>query len=143
MATDSRTVGGTPVAQSPTASEHPLFIQLAPFVFAFLWSTGFIGARYGVAYAEPFTFLALRWIIAGSVIAGFAFAMRSAWPESWRQTGQIAISGLLLHAGYLGGVFFAIDRGMPAGVSSLIIGMQPILTAVIAQALLRENIDSR
>ncbi len=138
MAANTRTASA-PI--STAASEHPLFIQLAPFVFVFFWSTGFIGARYGLPYAEPFTFLALRMVIATAMMVGLAVLLRSAWPSSWRQSGQIAISGLLLHAGYLGGVFFAIDRGMPAGISSLIVGLQPILTAVIAQAMLRESVN--
>jgi drug/metabolite transporter (DMT)-like permease len=140
MAADSRAVS---VAPRRAASEHPLFIQLAPFVFAFFWSTGFIGARYGLPYAEPFTYLSLRMIIASAMMVGLALVMRSAWPGSWRQAGQISISGLLLHAGYLGGVFFAIDRGMPAGISALIVGLQPILTAVIAQAMLHECVNRR
>jgi drug/metabolite transporter (DMT)-like permease len=125
------------------ASEHPLFAQAAPMVFVFLWSTGFIGARYGLPYSEPFTYLALRMVIATALMVGFAVALRSGWPTSFRNAGHIAVSGLLLHAGYLGGVFFAIDRGMPAGISALIVGLQPILTAVIAIALLRENVYGR
>ncbi|HET7667754.1 MAG TPA: EamA family transporter, partial [Mycobacterium sp.] len=122
---------------------HPLFVQTAPLVFVFIWSTGFIGARYGLPYAEPFTYLALRMVLAASLMAGFAVVRRAGWPTSWRQTGHIAISGLLLHAGYLGGVFFAISRGMPAGISALIVGLQPILTAVIATVLLREHVSAR
>jgi drug/metabolite transporter (DMT)-like permease len=125
------------------ASEHPLFAQAAPMVFVFLWSTGFIGARYGLPYSEPFTYLALRMVIATALMVGFAVVLRSGWPTSFRNAGHIAVSGLLLHAGYLGGVFFAIDRGMPAGISALIVGLQPILTAVIAIALLRENVYGR
>ena len=125
------------------ASAHPLFAQVAPMVFVFLWSTGFIGARYGLPYSEPFTYLALRMGIATALMVGFAAVLRSGWPTSFRNAGHIAISGLLLHAGYLGGVFFAIDRGMPAGISALIVGLQPILTAVIAIALLRENVYGR
>ena len=140
MSADSRAVISAP---GRAASEHPLFIQLAPFVFVFFWSTGFVGARYGLPYAEPFTYLSLRMIIAATMMIALALASRSAWPASWQQTGRIAISGLLLHAGYLGGVFFAIDRGMPAGISALIVGLQPILTAVFAQATLHERINQR
>jgi drug/metabolite transporter (DMT)-like permease len=124
-------------------TEHPLFVQVAPLVFVFIWSTGFIGARYGLPYAEPFTYLALRMVLAASLMAAFAVVRRAGWPSSWRQTAHIAISGLLLHAGYLGGVFFAISRGMPAGISALVVGLQPILTAVIATVLLREHLVGR
>jgi len=133
----------TPHTAAASSSEHPLFAQVAPLVFVFIWSTGFIGARYGLPYAEPFTYLALRMIIAGSLMATFAVVRRAGWPGSWRQTGHIAVSGLLLHAGYLGGVFFAISRGMPAGISALVVGLQPILTAVIASFLLREHVSPR
>jgi drug/metabolite transporter (DMT)-like permease len=142
---------GEPVAISTQAvtvertrpAEHPLFVQVAPLVFVFIWSTGFIGARYGLPYAEPFTYLALRMVLAASLMAGFAVIRRGGWPTSPRQTAHIAVSGLLLHAGYLGGVFFAISRGMPAGISALVVGLQPILTAVIATVLLREHVSAR
>jgi drug/metabolite transporter (DMT)-like permease len=146
MATDSRiATSSTGQARSASASaaEHPVFVQAAPLVFVFIWSTGFIGARYGLPYAEPFTYLALRMVLAASLMAGFAAVRRAGWPTSRRQTGHIAISGLLLHAGYLGGVFFAISRGMPAGISALVVGLQPILTAVIATVLLREHVSAR
>ena len=146
MATDSPISGASrPDAGAATrhTSDHPLFIQLAPFVFVFFWSTGFIGARYGLPYAEPFTYLTLRMAIATTVMVGLTIILRSGWPGTLAQAGHIAVSGLLLHAGYLGGVFFAIDRGMPAGISALVVGLQPILTAIVATALLSEHVNSR
>jgi drug/metabolite transporter (DMT)-like permease len=107
-----------------------------------MWSTGFIGARFGLPYIEPFTFLLIRFLIAAGLLAGLSLALRAPWPRR-ADLGHIVVVGLLLHAGYLGGVFFAIDRGMPAGVSSLIVSLQPILTAVIAQLTLGEQVDGR
>lgn len=143
MATDTRLAAAPIGARASATSEHPLFIALAPLVFVFFWSTGFVGARYGLPYAEPFTYLGLRMVIASGMMVALALVLRSGWPTSIAQAGHIAISGLLIHAGYLGGVFFAIDRGMPAGISALVVGLQPILTAVVAPALLRERVIDR
>jgi drug/metabolite transporter (DMT)-like permease len=119
-----------------------VFASAAPWVFVLLWSTGFIGARYGLPYIEPFTFLLIRFLIAAGLLAAVSLALRVPWPQP-AQLGHIAVVGLLLHAGYLGGVFFAIDHGMSAGISSLIVSLQPILSAVIAQLALREPVAGR
>jgi len=115
---------------------------LAPILFVLLWSTGFIGARFGLPYAEPFTFLWVRMVIVVGLLLGLAWLLRSSWPRGWALNLHIGVSGLLLHAGYLGGVFFAISRGMPAGLAALIVGLQPILTAILAQFLLRERVNA-
>ncbi|KIQ53470.1 DMT family transporter, partial [Meiothermus taiwanensis] len=112
----------------------------APIIFVLLWSTGFVGAKFGLPYAEPFTFLWVRMLIVAGLLTALAGLLRSAWPRGWALNLHIGVSGLLLHAGYLGGVFFAISRGMPAGLAALIVGLQPILTALLAQPLLRERV---
>lgn len=114
---------------------------LAPILFVLLWSTGFVGAKLGLPYAEPFTFLWVRMLIVVGLLAALAALLRSPWPRGWALNLHISVSGLLLHAGYLGGVFFAISRGLPAGLSALIVGLQPILTAILAQFLLRERVS--
>jgi drug/metabolite transporter (DMT)-like permease len=124
-------------------SRQPALGVIAPGLFVLLWSTGFIGAKYGLPYAEPFTFLFVRMVIACGLLFGLSMIMGARYPRRPAEIGHVAVSGLLLHAGYLGGVFFAISRGMPAGLSSLIVGLQPILTAVLAQAFLRERVTSR
>ncbi|HMQ33116.1 MAG TPA: DMT family transporter [Chloroflexaceae bacterium] len=116
---------------------------VAPWLFVLLWSTGFIGARFGLPYIEPFTFLGLRFVIAASLLAGLALALRAPWPRGATALRHVAVAGLLLHAGYLGGVFFAIDRGMPAGLSALVVSLQPVLTAVIARRALGEQVSGR
>jgi drug/metabolite transporter (DMT)-like permease len=115
-------------------------ITAAPVVFVLLWSTGFVGAKYGLPYAEPFTFLALRLALAGALLAGLTAVLRSAWPAGRAQTGRAAVTGLLLHAGYLGGVFFAIDTGLPASVAAVVVSLQPVLTAALATRLLGERL---
>ncbi len=114
---------------------------LAPFLFVLLWSTGFVGAKLGLPYAEPFTFLWVRMVLVVGLLLGLAWLLRSPWPKGWALNLHLGVSGLLLHAGYLGGVFFAISRGMPAGLSALIVGLQPILTAILAQFMLRERVS--
>lgn len=108
----------------------------------FLWSTGFIGAKLGLPYVEPMTFLEIRFLIVTALLLPLCWFSRAPWPAS-RQGAQMAVSGGLLQAGYLGGVFASIHHGMPAGVSALITGLQPLLTAVLAGWLLGERLRSR
>jgi drug/metabolite transporter (DMT)-like permease len=115
-------------------------IAAAPVVFVLLWSTGFVGARYGLPYAEPFTFLALRLALAGALLAGLALVTRSGRPAGRAQVGRAGVAGLLLHATYLGGVFFAIDSGLPASVAAVVVSLQPVLTAALATRLLGERL---
>jgi drug/metabolite transporter (DMT)-like permease len=114
-----------------------------PALFVLLWSTGFVGAKYGLPYAEPFTFLALRLVIAAALLAALAAALRSAAMPSPRQYGHAAVVGTFLHAGYLGGVFYAISIGVPAGVSAVVVSLQPVLTAVLATRVLGERLVPR
>ena len=115
----------------------------APGLFVLLWSTGFIGAKGAMPHAEPMTFLLLRFAIATGLLAGFAFLTGAPWPKDWRQWGHIAVVGFLVHAVYLGGVFVAIHQGMTAGLSALIVSLQPVLVAVLAGRLLGERVKLR
>ena len=117
--------------------------SIAPFLFVFLWSTGFIGAKFGLPYAEPLTFLLLRFLAISGLMAAFALLTRAPWPKSRQQVFHIAVSGLLVHAIYLGGVFSAIGHGLPAGITALVVGMQPLLTACGAGWLLGERVSAR
>ncbi|HET6391248.1 MAG TPA: DMT family transporter [Blastococcus sp.] len=114
-----------------------------PALFVLLWSTGFVGAKYGLPYAPPFTFLAVRLAVAAALLAGLAAALRSARMAGRAQYGRASVVGLLLHAGYLGGVFYAISLGIPAGVSAVIVSLQPVLTAVLAARVLGERPTTR
>ncbi len=115
----------------------------APALFVLLWSTGFVGAKYGLPYADPFTFLGVRLAIAAALLALLAVALRSAGMASRRQYGRAAVVGIFLHAGYLGGVFWAISVGVPAGVSAVVVSLQPVLTAVLATRVLDERLVAR
>jgi drug/metabolite transporter (DMT)-like permease len=114
-----------------------------PLLFVVLWSTGFIGAKLGLPHAEPLTFLLIRYLLVLSLMTLVALATRAPWPRDPRQWFHIGVSGLLVHAVYLGGVFMSISKGLPAGVASLVVGIQPLLTAVGAGWLLKEAVLAR
>jgi len=114
-----------------------------PATFVFLWATGFIGAKYGLPYAQPMTFLLYRFALVVALMLPIAILLRARWPPARSQVVHIAIAGVLLHGGYLGGVFTAIHAGMSAGLSALIVGLQPILTALAAAPLLGERVTAR
>lgn len=114
-----------------------------PGLFVVLWSTGFVGAKLGLAYAEPATFLVIRFLIVIALLLPLCVWMRAPWPATPAQWLHMAFAGALIQAGYLGGVFLSLHRGMPAGVSSLITGLQPILAAVLSGWLLGERTNAR
>ena len=120
-----------------------LAIRAMPAVFVLLWSTGFIGAKYGLPYVDPLTFLALRFAIVTAILLPVAMATRATWPADLKQAVHVAVVGLLVHAAYLGGVFSAIDRGLPAGVAALIVALQPVVTAVVVGPILGERVTAR
>jgi drug/metabolite transporter (DMT)-like permease len=116
-----------------------LAIAAAPVLFVLLWSTGFIGAKYGLPYIEPLTFLAVRMIFVVLILAAIALIARARWPRG-AEIGHSMVAGSLVHALYLGGVFTAISQGVPAGISALIPGLQPILTSTIANRFMGEQV---
>ena len=101
-----------------------------PAVFVLIWSTGFIVARYGMPHAPPMKFLALRYLLSAICFTVWALAARAAWPAGRAQVAHLAVTGLLINAGYLGGVWSAVKLGMGAGLVALLVGLQPVLTAV-------------
>jgi drug/metabolite transporter (DMT)-like permease len=106
------------------------WVRATPVVFVLIWSTGFIVARYGMPHAPPLSFLALRYALSiGCFLAWIAWAKVS-WPQSRAQWLHLSVTGILMHAGYLGGVWVAVKAGMGSGLSSLIVGFQPVLTAI-------------
>ena len=117
--------------------------RLFPFVFVLLWSTGFIGARLGLPHSGPLTFLFVRYGVVILLLWGIALVSRAPWPQRRMHWVHIGIAGLLLHGVYLGGVFVAISKGLPAGVAALVVGVQPLLTAVGAGLLLGERVLRR
>ena len=118
-----------PTLVSDAANGHT-WLSPVPLFFVFLWSTGFIVAKFGLPYAPPLTFLVMRCLGVLAVLLPIVLIWRAPWPRG--QILHVALAGLLLQAGYLGGVWAAIKLGMPAGLTALIVGMQPILTAAAA-----------
>ncbi|WP_309085596.1 DMT family transporter [Chelativorans sp.] len=120
----------------------PDLAKAAPALFVVLWSTGFIGARYAMPWAEPFTFLWVRFALSVGLLLLLipVVGARSLPPRIAFHSG---VAGVLMHGIYLGGVFWAIRNGLPAGLAGLIIGLQPLLTALMAGAFAGERVDSR
>ena len=118
-------------------------VALFPALFVLLWSTGFIAAKYGLPYAPPFAFLAWRMVLVTGLMAVVAVAMRATWPRTLVEYRDLAIVAVLVHALYLGGVFVAIDGGMAAGTSAMLVGLQPILTVLLAWMWMGERVVAR
>jgi drug/metabolite transporter (DMT)-like permease len=114
-----------------------------PALFVLLWSTGFIGARLGLPHAGPLTFLTVRYFIAAALLALIALAMRAPWPRRRSDIVHYVVAGLLVHAVYLGGVFTSISLGIEAGVSALIVSVQPLLVAALAGLFFGERVSGR
>lgn len=116
-----------------------LAIATAPMIFVLLWSTGFIGSKYGLPYAEPLTFLTLRMVFVVALMVPIAWIAGVRWPDRQEALHSVA-TGLMVHGLYLGGVFVAIAQGVPAGISALIPGLQPILVSTIASRWMGERV---
>lgn len=116
--------------------------RFIPVVFVILWATGFIGARYAMPWAEPFTFIWVRIVISIALLILLipVFKAESLPPMT---AFHAAIAGMLMHGVYLGGIFWAVKNGLPAGLAGLVVGLQPLLTALIAGFLAGESIDRR
>lgn len=112
-------------------------------LFVPLWSTGFIGAKLGLPYVEPYTFLFLRYAAVAVLLGGIALLMRAPWPRTAKEWLHIMVAGLLVHAVYISCVFDSIYHGLPSGVSALIVGLQPLLTAAVVGPLLGERVTRR
>ncbi|WP_432726336.1 DMT family transporter [Variovorax sp. W6] len=106
------------------------WLRAMPAVFVLIWSTGFIVARYGMPYAPPLKFLAVRFALSLACFAAWVALARVEWPKQKAQWGHLAVTGILMQAGYLGGVWAAVREGMGAGLVALLVGIQPVLTAV-------------
>lgn len=120
-----------------------LFFRLAPFIFVMIWSTGFIAAKYSMANADPFVFLSLRFSITAIVLIPILFIINSPLPRNIWQHRHDIVAGVLIHCGYLGFVFWPIKNGTPSGIVAIIIGIQPIITMLLASLYIGELLDSR
>jgi drug/metabolite transporter (DMT)-like permease len=117
-----------------------MFLRVAPFVFVFLWSTGWIVARAIAPYADPLTFLSARYALAALVLVAIGFFKGVRWPETTGEFAHMVLSGVLSVGFYFAGVWYAIAHGVPAGISGLIASVQPLLTAMLAPVFLNERI---
>lgn len=123
----------------PPQPTSPAVVWAAPAGFVVLWASGFIGAKFGLPYAEPLTFLAIRMASVVLLLGVLIAVMRPAWPSGTAALHNM-VAGILLHGCYLGGVFVSMYHGMPAGLAALIVGLQPVLTATLANRLLGERV---
>ncbi|RBP39749.1 putative membrane protein [Roseimicrobium gellanilyticum] len=124
----------------------PVLKKLQPYfpaLFVLLWSSGFIGSKFGLGYAEPFTFLFIRMLVVAVLLTLVAWMTGAPWPKSRRAVWHLVVSGLLVHGIYLGGVLSAVAHGLGAGLVALIVGLQPLLTAVITTLWMRETLVAR
>ena len=115
--------------------------SFAPIIFVLLWSTGFIGAKYILPYAEPFVFLTIRYFFATLILVVIAKAIGESLRISWPQIKQSILVSVFLHVIYIGSVFYAIFIDIPAGITAVIVSLQPILVSAIAIRLLNENLS--
>jgi drug/metabolite transporter (DMT)-like permease len=114
-----------------------------PAIFVLLWSTGFIAAKYGLPYAPPLRFLFYRFALVASLLTLVALASRARWPRTLAEYRDIAVVAICVHGLYLGGVFMSLDAGMAAGTSAMLVGLQPILTVLLAWLWMGERVSAR
>ncbi len=119
------------------------FSKFAPILFVALWSTGFVGAKYGLPYADPFIFLAVRVLIASLILFLVATIIKSPIAIGSSAIWRSSLIGFFLHACYLGGVFFSISKGLPAGVAAVVTSVQPVLVSLLAVKVLGERLRGR
>ena len=118
-------------------------VRAMPWVFVLIWSTGFIVARYAMPHAPPFSFLALRYALSVVCLLVWIALAGVAWPKSRSQWRHLALTGVLMHGGYLGGVWAAVKAGIGAGTVALLVGLQPVLTALWISAGAARKSDDR
>lgn len=128
MAAPSEPTAASSTSRASNSTE--LWLASMPAVFVLIWSTGFIVARYGMPHAPPFGFLSLRYVFSIACLGAWIAWSRARWPQGRAQWGHLGVTGVLMHAGYLGGVWAAVKMGIGAGTVALIVGLQPLLTAV-------------
>ena len=117
--------------------------RFAPALFVLLWSTGFIGAKYGLPYADPFVFLSVRILIAAVLLFALARLMKMPIRIGRQAVVRSGLIGFFLHACYLGGVFYSIAQGLPAGVAAVVTSLQPVLVSIVAVRFLGEQLRIR
>ena len=117
--------------------------RTAPALFVLLWSTGFTGIRYGIPYAPPFTFIAVRMAIASVLLALISLAITRRFAHDLPTIGKSALVGVTIHGAYLGGCFYGVKQGMPAGITALICSLQPVLVSIFSSIFFQEKLSPR
>lgn len=112
------------------AGRRPALIAAMPWVFVLIWSTGFVAARLAMPHSPPFSFLVVRFALSALCLVAWIALAGAAWPSDRRQWTHLAVTGVLMQAGYLGGVWSAVKAGIGAGTVALLVGLQPVLTAL-------------
>ena len=130
------------MTRRPTLPENA-WLRAMPAVFVLIWSTGFIVARYGMPHAPPMSFLAIRYALSVLCFLPWIVIARVRWPNNRMQILHLAVTGVLMHAGYLGGLWAAVKAGMGSGLSALIVGMQPVLTAIWLSGVAGQHVSRR
>ena len=120
-----------------------LLVRASPLVFVVIWATGFIVARLVASHAEPLTFLSIRFSLGAAAFAVISLATGATWPRTARAWGGALLTGMLMQGVFLGGVFWATRHGLPAAVTALITGLQPLATGILAYPVLRERVTGR
>ena len=127
---------------SPSALNPMTFASIAA-LFIFFWASGFVAAKYGLPYAEPFTLMAARFVVGAAILVPACFVLKATWPKTLRDTTHILIAGFGVQTVYLIGVYFGIWFGISTGVTALVVGLQPLLTGVLAGFVLKEKVTPR
>lgn len=127
---------------SPSSPEN-LRAAAAAALFIFFWASGFVAAKYGFPYAEPFTFLAIRFVIGSAVLVPLCLIWKAAWPRTARDIGHAIAAGTMVQSLYLIGVYYGIYLGLSTGVVALVVGLQPLLTGALAGLVLAERVTAR
>jgi len=122
------------MTDTAAAGRQAALLRAMPAVFVLIWSTGFVVARYGMPHAPPMSFLSVRYALSILAFALWIGVARAAWPRNGAQWLHLSVTGVLMHAGYLGGVWAAVKGGLGAGLAALIVGLQPMLTALWVSA---------
>ncbi len=131
------------MAGARDAPLSPSWVAGAAALFIFFWASGFVAAKYGFPYAEPFTFLAIRFVIGTAALLAICLLWKAEWPRTLQGFGHVVAAGLMVQSFYLVGVYYGIYLGVSTGIVALVVGLQPLLTGALAGSFLAERVSPR
>lgn len=132
-----------PATATPPAPMSPALFAGVATLFVFFWASGFVAAKYGLPYAEPFTLMACRFVVGSAILVPACFILGAVWPKSARECLHILVAGFLVQTVYLAGVYSGIALGVSTGITALVVGLQPLLTGALAGIALGERVTPR